>query len=201
MICDRASVGRVNMTVRTMLNALLVLQLGLVLLLATTPPEDLGCTDIAELGERIVTLLELCQIAHSGDSISSPAPDPPDKEDSIFAPALDPAASEDGTSTSTCPGPSQDPAASVDDQDEGAVSVAVVEQALKAAPRRCRKSRKKSVTVTEVEKTEPRRKRGKGVKRDAEEEPEKKDNAATEVAPMKRGRKAAATVADEKEEE
>ena len=103
------------MTVRTMLNALLVLQLGLVLLLAATPPEDLGCTDIAELGERIVTLLELCQIAHSGDSISSPAPDPPDKEDSISAPALDPAASEDGTSTSTCPGPSQDPAASVDD--------------------------------------------------------------------------------------
>ena len=103
------------MTVRTMLNALLVLQLGLVLLLAAAPPEDLGGTDIAELGERIMTLLELCQkkIAHSGDSISSPAPDPPDKEDSI----------------STCRGPSQD-------------------------QRRFRKSGKKSVTVTEVEKTE-----------------------------------------------
>ena len=62
------------------------------------------------------------------------------------------------------------------------MNVAVVEQALKAAPRRCRKSRKKSVTVTEVEKTEPRRKRGKGAKRDAEEEPEKKDNAAKKVA-------------------
>ena len=93
------------------------LQLGLVLLLAAAPPENLAATEIAELGQRIVTLLELCQkkTAHSGDSISSPAPDPPDKEDSIFAPALDPAASEDGTSTSTCPGPSQDPAASVDD--------------------------------------------------------------------------------------
>ena len=136
------------------------LQLGLVLLLAAAPPEDLAGTDIVELGKRIVTLLELCQIAHSGDSISSPAPDPPDKEDSIFAPALDPAASEEGISTSTCPGPSQDPAASVDDQDEGAVSVAVVEQALKAAPRRSRKSGKRSVTVTEVEKTEPRRKIG-----------------------------------------
>ena len=71
------------------------LQLGLVLLLAAAPPEDLAGTDIVELGKRIVTLLELCQIAHSGDSISSPAPDPPDKEDSIFAPALDPAASEE----------------------------------------------------------------------------------------------------------
>ena len=93
------------------------LQLGLVLLLAAAPPENLAATEIAELGERIVTLLELCQkkTAHSGDSISSPAPDPPDTEDSISAPALDPAASEDGTSTSTCPGPSQDPAASVDD--------------------------------------------------------------------------------------
>ena len=119
------------MIVRTMLNALLVLQLALVLLLAAAPPEDLGGTDIAELGERIMTLLELCQkkIAHSGDSISSPAPDPPDKEDSISAPALDPAASEDGISTSTCRGPSQD-------------------------QRRFRKSGKKSVTVTEVEKTE-----------------------------------------------
>ena len=150
------------MIVRTMLNALLVLQLGLVLLLAATMPEDLSGTDIAELGERIMTLLELCQkkIAHSGDSISSPAPDPPDKEDSI----------------STCRGPSQD-------------------------QRRFRKSGKKSVTVTEVEKTEPRVKRGKGMKRDAEEEPEKKDNTATKVAPKKRGRKAAATVADKKEEE
>jgi hypothetical protein len=103
------------MIVRTMLNALLVLQLGLVLLLAAAPPEDLGGTDIAELGERIMTLLELCQkkIAHSGDSISSPAPDPPDKAYSI----------------STCRGPSQD-------------------------QRRFRKSGKKSVTVTEVEKTE-----------------------------------------------
>lgn len=93
------------------------LQLGLVLLLAAAPPENLAATEIAELGQRIVTLLELCQkkTAHSGDSISSPAPDPPDTEDSISAPALDPAASEDGTSTSTCPGPSQDPAASVDD--------------------------------------------------------------------------------------
>ena len=93
------------------------LQLGLVLLLAAAPPENLAATEIAELGERIVTLLELCKekTAHSGDSISSPAPDPPDTEDSISAPALDPAASEDGTSTSTCPGPSQDPAASVDD--------------------------------------------------------------------------------------
>ena len=52
------------------------------------------------------------------------------------------------------------------DQDEGAINVAVVEQALKAAPRRCRKSGKK---------TEPRVKRGKGTKRNAEEEPEKKD--------------------------
>ena len=145
------------MIVRTMLNALLVLQLGLVLLLAATMPEDLSATDIAELGERIMTLLELCQkkIAHSGDSISSPAPDPPDKEYSI----------------STCRGPSQD-------------------------QRRFRKSGKKSVTVTE-----PRVKRGKGTKRDAEEEPEKKDNAATKVAPKKRGRKAAATMADKKEEE
>ena len=93
------------------------LQLGLVLLLAAAPPENLAATEIAELGERMVTLLELCKekTAHSGDSISSPAPDPPDTEDSISAPALDPAASEDGTSTSTCPGPSQDPAASVDD--------------------------------------------------------------------------------------
>ena len=93
------------------------LQLGLVILLAAAPPENLAATEIAELGQRIVTLLELCQkkTAHSGDSISSPAPDPPDTEDSISAPALDPAASEDGTSTSTCPGPSQDPAASVDD--------------------------------------------------------------------------------------
>ena len=93
------------------------LQLGLVLLLAAAPPENLAATEIAELGQRIVTLLELCQkkTAHSGDSISSPAPDPADTEDSISAPALDPAASEDGTSTSTCPGPSQDPAASVDD--------------------------------------------------------------------------------------
>ena len=87
------------------------------------------------------------------------------------------------------------------DQDEGAVNVAVMEQAQDAAPRRCLKSGKKSVTVTEVEKTEPRVKRGKGMKRDAEEEPEKKDNAATKVAPKKRGRKAAATVADKKEEE
>ena len=56
---------------------------------------------IAELGQRIVTLLELCQkkTAHSGDSISSPAPDPPDTEDSISAPILDPAASvDDGSS-------------------------------------------------------------------------------------------------------
>ena len=57
------------------------------------------------------------------------------------------------------------------DQDEGAVNVAVMEQAQDAAPRRCLKSGKKSVTVTEVEKTEPRVKRGKGTKRDAEEEP------------------------------
>ena len=53
--------------------------------------------------------------------------------------------------------------------------------------------------MTEEEKTEPRRKRGKGTKRDAEE-PEKKDNATTEVAPKKRGRKPAATVADKEEE-
>ena len=86
------------------------------------------------------------------------------------------------------------------DEDVGAVNVAVVEQALKAAPRRCRKSGKRSATVTEEEKTEPRRKRGKGTKRDAEE-PEKKDNATMEVAPKKRGRKPAATVADKKEEE
>ena len=86
-----------------------VLQLGLVLLLAAAPPEDLAGTVIVELGKRIVTLLELCQkkIAHS---ISSPASDPPDKEDSISAAALDPAASEDDISTSTCPGPSKDPA-------------------------------------------------------------------------------------------
>ena len=82
------------------------------------------------------------------------------------------------------------------DQDEGAVNVAVMEQAQDAAPRRCLKSGKKSVTVTE-----PRVKRGKGMKRDAEEEPEKKDNAATKVAPKKRGRKAAATVAEKKEED
>ena len=67
--------------------------------------------------------------------------------------------------------------------------------------RRGRKSEKRSATVTEEEKTEPRRKRGKGTKRDAEEEPEKIDNAATKVAPKKRGRKPAATVADKKEEE
>ena len=54
--------------------------------------------------------------------------------------------------------------------------------------------------MTEEEKTEPRRKRGKGTMRDAEE-PEKKDNATMEVAPKKRGRKPAATVADKKEEE
>ena len=66
------------------------------------------------------------------------------------------------------------------------MNVAVVEQALKAAPRRCRKSGKRSVTVTEVEKTE---------------KPEKKDNGATKVAPKKRGRKPAATVADKKEVE
>ena len=118
------------MTVRTMLNALLVLQLGLVLLLAATMPEDLSGTDIAELGERI--------------------------ERSV----------DDGGV----------------DQDEAAMNVAVVEQ----APRRCRKSGKKSVTVSEVEKTE---------------EPEKKDNAATKVTPKKRGQKAAATMADKKEEE
>ena len=82
------------------------------------------------------------------------------------------------------------------DQDEGAVNVAVMEQAQDAAPRRCLKSGKKSVTVTE-----PRVKRGKGMKRDAEEEPEKKDNTATKVAPKKRGRKAAATLADKKEQE
>ena len=86
------------------------------------------------------------------------------------------------------------------DQDEGAVNVAVVEQAMKAAPRRRLKSGKRSATVTEEEKTEPRRKRGKGTKRDAEE-PEKKDNEATEVIPKKRGRKPAATVADKQEEE
>ena len=51
------------------------------------------------------------------------------------------------------------------DQDKGAVNVAVMEQAQDAAPRRCLKSGKKSVTVTE-----PRVKRGKGMKRDAEEE-------------------------------
>ena len=54
--------------------------------------------------------------------------------------------------------------------------------------------------MTEEEKTEPRRKRGKGTMRDAEE-PEKKDNATMEVAPKKRGRKPAATVADKKEVE
>ena len=48
------------------------------------------------------------------------------------------------------------------DQDERAVNVAVMEQAQDAAPRRCLKSGKKSVTVSEVEKTE---------------ESEKKDNA------------------------
>ena len=122
------------MTVRTMLNALFVLQLGLVLLLAATMPEDLSGTDIAELGERIKRSVD------------------------------------DGGV----------------DQDEGVVNVAVVEQAQKAVPRRCRKSGKKSVTVTEVEKTE---------------EPEKKDNATTKVTPKKRGQKAAATMADKKEEE
>ena len=117
------------MTVRTMLNALLVLQLGLVLLLAATPPEDLGCTDIAELGERIVTLLELCQqkIVASEDSSShaldpaaseysshttGPAPslDQTGREDSCSAPApiIDPAVSEDGSSATTGPVPSLD---------------------------------------------------------------------------------------------
>ena len=46
------------------------------------------------------------------------------------------------------------------DQDEEAVNVAVVGQAQDTAPGRCRKSGKRSVTVTEVEKTEPRRKIG-----------------------------------------
>ena len=89
------------------------------------------------------------------------------------------------------------------DREGGAMNVAVVEQAQKAAPRRCQKSGKKS-SETEVKETEPRMKRGRGAKKAAEEEPEKKDNAdnaARKVAPKKRGRKTAATVANTEVEE
>ena len=85
------------------------LQLGLVLLLAAAPPENLAATEIAELGQKMVTLLELCQqkILASEDS-SSPALDPADTENNIPAPdtVMDPAASaEDGS-----PAPGLDPA-------------------------------------------------------------------------------------------
>ena len=49
--------------------------------------------------------------------------------------------------------------------------------------------------------TEPRKTRGKGPKRAAEGEPKEKDIAAKKVAPNKRGRKAAAVAAPDKEEE
>ena len=85
------------------------LQLGLVILLAAAPPENLAATEIAELGQKMVTLLELCQqkIVASEDS-SSPALDPADTENNIPAPdtVMDPAASvEDGS-----PAPGLDPA-------------------------------------------------------------------------------------------
>ena len=85
------------------------LQLGLVLLLAAAPPQDLAGVEITELCQKMVTLLELCQqkIVASEDS-SSPALDPPDKENNIPAPdtVMDPAASvEDGS-----PAPGLDPA-------------------------------------------------------------------------------------------
>ena len=47
--------------------------------------------------------------------------------------------------------------------------------------------------------TEPRKKRGKGPKKAAEEEFEEKDIAAKKVAPKKRGRKAAAVVEEKTE--
>ena len=99
------------------------------LLLAAAPPENLAATEIAELGERIVTLLELGQqkIVASEDSSShaldpatsedsshttSPAPslDQTGREDSCSAPApvIDPAVSEDGSSATTGPVPSLD---------------------------------------------------------------------------------------------
>ena len=49
--------------------------------------------------------------------------------------------------------------------------------------------------------TEPRKKRGKGPKKAGKEESENKDIAAMKVAPKKRGRKAAAVAAPNKEEE
>ena len=49
--------------------------------------------------------------------------------------------------------------------------------------------------------TEPRKTRGKGLKKAAEEDSKKKDIAAMKVAPEKRGRKAAAVAAPNKEEE
>ena len=105
------------------------LQLGLVLLLAAAPPEDLAGTEIAELGQKIVTLLELCKekIVASEDSSShaldpatsedsshttglTPSLDQTDKGDSCSAPApvIDPAVSEDGSSATTGPVPSLD---------------------------------------------------------------------------------------------
>ena len=85
------------------------LQLGLVLLLAAAPPENLAATEIAELGQKMVTLLELCQqkIVASEDS-SSPALGPPDTENNIPAPdtVMDPAVSVEGGS----PAPGLDPA-------------------------------------------------------------------------------------------
>ena len=74
------------------------LQLGLVLLLAAAPPENLAATtEIAELGQKMVTLLELCQqkIVASEDS-SSHALDPADTENNIPAPdtVMDPAVRE-----------------------------------------------------------------------------------------------------------
>ena len=105
------------------------LQLGLVLLLAAAPPQDLAGVEITELCQKMVTLLELCQqkIVASEDS-SSPALDPSASGDSshttnpsldqtgssALAPVIDPAVREDGSSATTGPTPSLDPVASVD---------------------------------------------------------------------------------------
>ena len=89
------------------------LQLGLVLLLAAAPPENLAGTEIAELGQKMVTLLEHCQekIVASEDS-SRHALDPAASEYSSHttgpAPIIDPAVSEDGSSATTGPVPSLD---------------------------------------------------------------------------------------------
>ena len=105
------------------------LQLGLVLLLAAAPPQDLAGVEITELCQKMVTLLELCQkkIVASEDS-SSHALDPSASGDSshttnpsldqtgssALAPVIDPAVREDGSSATTGPTPSLDPVASVD---------------------------------------------------------------------------------------